>query len=713
VLEVLIDKYGIRKEGEKVLTSPIEYANSWNEIIKFINNEDKETIILRLPSLEIYFQNLKGKFGNKIEIRQISHRYEWEKLIGFKLPFDIDDGKIAELLLSEEIEKLKEMENKKLATLCILTGITDFSDFTVEYSLMECILRDVEHKYPQLLNDIIDEIIKSLSVGRREFWQRLKEERNKKEALLDAMKSLIVKNYPSDSLPYKKYYKETLTYTGFDFPSQFSRYISREFKIEIKRYLNEVKNNSIFSVISGKLKEEWEVVCGFLKENPIQDESIISSLLRKALEYPEIYEGIQKYSPVSPPPKEISEENVESWIDHYFAFYLYTRKIGKPEDTENLVKFFEAFFLKHHLNSTSFFTLHSILTLRQKIEELLKIKRKVLLLVVDGLSYAYWREIERIFGEECSFKFSTLPTVTEINKQRILSGLLDLNETYKGIIERFYKDYRWRETDSDRMDLKDFLGEDLDFYIYWENQFDNYIHRPMTFEKRFKDHVEVLIKISKEIENFLEHGGTVLLVGDHGYTILPPKESNKIVFSIEGVKITHNRVLEVENGKRIDIPVENVYWVYTDVAIAQGYHYFNSLPRGGTHGGATPEEVIVPFLVLEKKEEIFKMLNFKLSEGRYLRRKKHEIRLIIQNPNTNSVKVNSMNFIPSILKIYSPTPLLLKSGENIMDAELDLRTITTEECKVFVEYEVNEKVYQTSFDIPTTGAIKVAFDEWE
>ena len=29
----------------------------------------------------------------------------------------------------------------------------------------------------------------------------------------------------------------------------------------------------------------------------------------------------------------------------------------------------------------------------------------------------------------------------------------------------------------------------------------------------------------------------------------------------------------------------------------------------------------------------------------------------------------------------SPTPLLLKSGENIFDAELDLRTITTEECK--------------------------------
>jgi len=713
VLEVLIDKYGISKKGEKVLTSPIEYANSWNEIIEFINNENKETLILHLPSLEMYFQNLKEKFGNKIEIHQISPRYEWEKLTGFELSLDIDDGKIAELLLSEEIEKLKEMENKKLATLCILTGITDFSDFTPEYSLMECILRDAEHKYPQLLTDIINEIIKSLPVGRREFWQRLKEERNKKRALLDMMKSLIVKNYPSDSLPYKKYYKETLIYTGFDFPSHFSRYISKEFKIEIERYLNELKDNSIFSFFSGKLKEEWGVVRGFLKENPIQDGFIIFSLLRKALDYPEIYEEIQKYSPVSPPPNELSEENMRCWIDQYFAFYLYTRKIGKPEYTEEIVKTFENFILKHYLNSTEFFTENSILTLRQKIGELLKIKRKVLLLVVDGLSYAYCREIERIFGEEPSFKFSTLPTVTEINKQRILSGLLDLNETYKGIVEKFYKDYRWRETDSDKMDLKDFLEEDLDFYVYWENKFDNYIHRPMTFEKRLKDHIEMLTKISREIENFLESGGTVLLVGDHGYTILPPKESNKIASPIAGVKITHNRVLRLENGKREDMPEENVYWIYNDVAIAQGYHYFNSLPRGGTHGGATPEEVIVPFLVLEKKEWIFKMLNFKLSEERYLRRKKHKIRLIIQNANVNIVKVNSLNFMPPILKIYSPTPLLLKSGENIFDAELDLRTITTEECKVFVEYKVNEEVYQTSFVIPTAGAIKETFDEWE
>lgn len=112
MLEVLIDKYGISKKGEKVLTSPIEYAKSWNEIIEFINNENKETLILHLPSLEMYFQNLKEKFGNKIEIHQISPRYEWEKLTGFELSLDIDDGKIAELLLSEEIEELKEMENK-------------------------------------------------------------------------------------------------------------------------------------------------------------------------------------------------------------------------------------------------------------------------------------------------------------------------------------------------------------------------------------------------------------------------------------------------------------------------------------------------------------------------------------------------------------------------------------------------------------------------
>ena len=452
MLEVLVDKYGIAKEGEIVLTSPKEYAHFWDRIIGFISNENKETIVLRHPYLETYFRNLKEKFGNEIEIKRISPHSEWEKLMEFKLPLEIGDKEIADLLTSEKIEQLKEIENKKLGTLCVLSGVADFSDFMIEECLMDCIAKNAENKYPQFLGDIIKELTKSLPAGKKEIWQRLKEERNKKETLLDVMKSFVVRHYPTDSILYERYYKESLAYSGFEFPARLSQHINEDFRREIKEYLRK-QGNKVLSFISGKLKEEWEVVCGFLKENPIQEGAIVSSLLGKALEYQDIYDEIQKYLPVSSPPLELNEENIDDWIERYFAFYLYTRRIGKPEDTEKFVKIFEDFIFNHYFGATEFFTQHSVLTIRQKIGENLKLKRKLLVLVIDGLSYAYYKEMERIFGASGSFLFSTLPTVTEINKQRILSGLLDLKATYNDIAEKFYEEYRWGGTDSNKSGL--------------------------------------------------------------------------------------------------------------------------------------------------------------------------------------------------------------------------------------------------------------------
>ena len=84
------------------------------------------------------------------------------------------------------------------------------------------------------------------------------------------------------------------------------------------------------------------------------------------------------------------------------------------------------------------------------------------MLVVDGLSYCYYGELKRIFGITGSFLFSTLPTITAINKRRILSGLLDLDDSYESIMNKLYSEFRWKITDSDHQNLEHFLLEDQD-----------------------------------------------------------------------------------------------------------------------------------------------------------------------------------------------------------------------------------------------------------
>ena len=714
MLKILLDEFGLVEDGKTtVLRSNNDYARWWDDIAASISKEEERVIVLRLPVLESYFQNLKQKFGSKVDIQHVSPISIWRKTIGFELPSEVSEKQAVGLFQSQDFLSLTTKDNKKLATLCILLGITGFSDFESEDFVEQCILQNTEGQFATLSSDAIQEMIKALPPEKREFWRRLTEEKNTREILVSAMKSLIVKNYPHDSSPFNHNFRQSLTYSSFDFPQQLSEYLDSEFKNDIKKYLDTLESQKVLAIISGKLSEEWGVVIKGLQEHPSQEKAVISSLLVRALGSPKLYREIYNFEPVSPPEKSIKSEEIQNWLDQYFAFYLYSRRIGKPEYTQELSNIFEDFIFDHFTKLDQFFTNNSILTVRQRTEKYLKGKHKLLLLVVDGLSYSYHEELNRIFGTKASFAFSTLPTITEINKRRILSGLLDLNGTYGGITERLYNGFRWKETDSNKQDLGDFLREELDFYIYWENRFDNYIHEPMTFAKRFSDHVEILERLSQHVKAFVDKGGIVLLTGDHGYTTLPHIESNKIKCP-EMSKITHDRVLEIDDANRNSIPFQQVLVLGEHLAVAKGYGYFNSFPKGATHGGATPEEITVPFLVVEKKRVDLEQMIFKLqTDEEYRRRRKQAVKLIVNNPNVEDVEISSIRFMPRILKLLSPMPALFPHGEYGIDAELDLVMVKTAECKIFVEYQVAEKVYKNSFSIQTKGAMTEKADEWE
>jgi hypothetical protein len=77
------------------------------------------------------------------------------------------------------------------------------------------------------------------------------------------------------------------------------------------------------------------------------------------------------------------------------------------------------------------------------------------------------------------------------------------------------------------------------------------------------------------------------------------------------------------------------------------------------------------------------------------------------------IEVSSVRFMPKILKIFLPTPILFPHGESRIDAELDLVMVKTGECKIFVEYQVAERIYRCSLSIRTQGAMIEKADEWE
>lgn len=574
----------------------------------------------------------------------------------------------------------------------------------MEDLILESILKDVEQKVPRFLNEVLQDFISKLPKGKKELWQRILDAENKKDLVIKMMKNYIVKNYPPDS-PLSKYRKESLDFLEFDFSPRLTKYIEKDFVEEIEKYLLSLlsKNDqTFFEFVSGKLRIELEKCLEFLENNPAQNEKIIEGLLQKAIEHPDLYEKIKLYKPIPKPEKELTEENVKDWLEEYFDYYNYICRTGKFGETEDLVQKFEKFYLFHYEKFTQLFISKSLLAIKKKVDEFLRKKMKVLLLIIDGLGYSFFRELKKLFpSSEMTFLFALPPTTTSVNKPKILSGTLISPYNIHNIFQ-----VNVGESDSRNETIEDFLKKDFQLYIYYERDFDELIHRPMNMKKRRSDQLRILESLSEVINNFVTNGGAVIMVGDHGYTILPKDKSNIIDLEIENI---HDRFA----NKTEELPKELKKKVYevNRYIIPKGYGCLGSFPRGGTHGGLSPEEVVVPLIVLQPRRE-FSPLKFYI-EGQFMRGKKHIFSLVIHNPNPFGVSLEQMQVNPTILKILQPFPIILEPDKNNVKAELDLTNVKTPEVVIIINYEVDRKRYEYKLQIQTKGAMVETFDlEW-
>lgn len=182
------------------------------------------------------------------------------------------------------------------------------------------------------------------------------------------------------------------------------------------------------------------------------------------------------------------------------------------------------------------------------------------------------------------------------------------------------------------------------------NEIDEYIHANIPNEVRDK-------KIRKRLTYFFEslaeglnsyhrHSEKPIFISissDHGYTLLPI--NSKSITISEDSDISHGRVLvsgmpkfEDENlTTRIEEGSEKYY-------IARDYQHFGQKPKGAVHGGITPQEMIVPSVLISTSEVAqYKNLSVRL-EGEVFRGKnENTVKLSFINPNPHKVNILSIH----------------------------------------------------------------------
>ena len=148
--------------------------------------------------------------------------------------------------------------------------------------------------------------------------------------------------------------------------------------------------------------------------------------------------------------------------------------------------------------------------------------------------------------------------------------------------------------------------------LYKISKLDEFIHNqnPYTFPKTIIDEFSIIKEIvSETISKIRDYG---FIVSDHGFTFLSQKkfgEFKKCNFSASSHdgRCVLDKISESNDEYYCNWDIEG-----TDkkAIIALKYSSLEDVPYRETHGGATPEEVIVPFIKIEYKES--EKINYKI-----------------------------------------------------------------------------------------------------
>ena len=332
------------------------------------------------------------------------------------------------------------------------------------------------------------------------------------------------------------------------------------------------------------------------------------------------------------------------------------------------------------------FLLNSFYSFKKQIEN-----KKTLFLIIDGLGYWFLQEylpssLKIKFLKKC---FCFVPSVTAVNKPSLLSGKLP-SET-KGNYNKLAQQLKALIGNDANETITSFAKKKFKCGIYFVNSFDDILHRPYAYDILTQELKTKLMHVFEEVSQLED---MCIITADHGFTILPHKKENLLELGNLDGEVSHSRVVKLNR----DIKIDSQLWIKIDeylpdsYCVARGYKYIESFPKGATHGGITPEEVIVPFILITPSSEGFIPLDIKI-HGEIWKQKINPVNILIENSNRNSVIVEDLYI--EFVKLPSK-PIALKEGTNIISANFDARKIRDQEKQIRIYYKVKYegKVYE-------------------
>lgn len=233
--------------------------------------------------------------------------------------------------------------------------------------------------------------------------------------------------------------------------------------------------------------------------------------------------------------------------------------------------------------------------------------QKTYIIIFDGMRYDAWEYIVRPYFEKVftirntkyRSSFALLPTITSISREAIYSSILRENKNDTTFLTK-------SESVKKEEQLKEIILKDKKINILIFNMFDNDGHKATEDFYIFYDKQKKVFENSiTELLKMITEDSNIVIASDHG---LMRVDENINMKDQEGIVSVKSRYLKTNGepylGRCINIK-DSIALSYDN----KGYFVGGGEKDFYSHGGASIEEVIVPFVIAEakvtKKDSIF------------------------------------------------------------------------------------------------------------
>jgi hypothetical protein len=685
-----------RDEQTWIVQHPDEYILLRKKLRCALNDEDHDfTVYVCSPLLAKWLADLRG-YGEKVVLWEfIDARRQAEDHLGFSLPDEFDTPTIQTLnVLSLQPPTYTLDPEGWLLKQFLGTSVWEIIEPDTEHlgKLAIWAASFTEQVHP-VLHQLAERRLKlwSQKDERYRYFSQHEWHRTGSNILL----RWTLRRYPASFLE-KVGLNETPVVSLTEDQDQYIALLQEHKPTnELRRYWSlffarqESSPSDLISValsqMSGTIEDELEAISLYLSNRSITlSLSLLERVRRHFRLLPMSKAVLDRLEELIPPPIPAQPDNqwdAADWLhwaaEEYIPYFAWI--VRTKQSRQNLVQFVDSFSdwfvsmyprLIFDQHAPFHFTyLHYICQIKQENPNVV-----VIWGIIDGLAWWQGKLLASEFMQKQLYVHRSeptlvaLPSVTSVSKRALVRGYVTATDGQQSIAriarERLSSDFGATIICSDPQELVNEANTHTTpgIYVLLYNGLDAHNHESTTFtdDESVKGYLRAIAEaIANTVLQIRRNGFEVRVVisSDHGSTLLPENairldppsyiqplddegeegsSEQKQSITLRSRACKMSREPNLEEISRLEdhwyILNKDKFGLADTLLIPRGYAYAKRRPRGWTHGGATPEETVVPFI--EVSPLPLKILSPEIGfEGDLLVQRSTTVSVTITNPN--------------------------------------------------------------------------------